>query len=83
MSRSAEKKFAGEYGGSIHCTRCNADTTATEREEKVHQYFTIGCVFCQWQDIADLRAELGKVTKQRDALASAIDVKRTLEAVSP
>lgn len=75
---SRHEKFKGEYGAKVHCTLCNATTEASDRAEKVHEHFTVGCVFCQWQDIAELRAKLEKVTEQRDALAAAIDVKRTL-----
>ncbi len=79
---SRDKKFSGEYGGKVLCTRCNATTDVSERSEKVHEYFTVGCSYCQWLDISDLRDQLEKVTTQRDALAAAIDVKRTLVAVA-
>lgn len=78
-----EKKFEGQHGAKIHCTLCDATTEASDRPKKVHEYFTVGCVFCQWEDIAVLREKLKKVTEQRDALAAAIDVKRTLVVLEP
>ncbi len=76
MSRA--EKFSGEYGGKVHCSVCDASTEASPRDEKVHEFFTVGCAYCQWLDIKELRDKLAAVTKQRDALAQAIDVKRTL-----
>ena len=76
-------KKTKEWGGTILCTICQASTTVTERAGAIHEYYTIPCAYCIWLERKSLAEELSRVREQRDALASAIDVARTIKLLEP